>query len=321
MYTIKHAAELTGVPVATLRAWERRYGVVTPVRSGGGYRLYDDDAVDRLRAMRDLVGAGWAPRQAADEVAHRSAGARAVAAVGVAPVGRAAEPASAAPAAVAADGAPATTGPDVADGGGADLVDACRTLDPLRVAAVLDERFARGSFEAVVDDWLMPALAAVGDAWERGDVSTAAEHLVAHAVLRRLATAYEAAGTGTRGPRVVIGLPPGGRHELGSLAFAVAARRAGLAVTYVGADLPQESWLDAVAQVRPHAIVLAVPRDEDVPAARAVIEAVRAVQPDLRVLVGGGAQGAPGLPAPALGHRIGDAADRLAHALAGSLDR
>lgn len=311
MYTIKHAAELTGVPVATLRAWERRYGVVTPQRTGGGYRLYDDDAVDRLRAMRDLVGAGWAPRQAADEVAQRSAGREQPAPV------RAPDALTALP----GDAAPAAGEPGVAEGGHSDLVAACRTLDPPQVAAVLDERFARGSYEAVVDDWLMPALAAVGDAWEHGEVSTAAEHLVAHAVLRRLATAYEAAGTGIRGPRVLIGLPPGGRHELGSLAFAVAARRAGLAVTYVGADLPLDSWLDAVAQVRPHAIVLAVPRAEDVPAAAAVIEAVRAARPDLRVLVGGGAQDSPGLPAPALGHRIGDAADRLAHTLAGSADR
>ena len=41
MFTIKRAAELTGLPVATLRAWERRYGVVAPIRSEGGYRLYE----------------------------------------------------------------------------------------------------------------------------------------------------------------------------------------------------------------------------------------------------------------------------------------
>ncbi len=313
MYTIKHAAELTGVPVATLRAWERRYSVVSPQRTDGGYRLYDDDALDRLRAMRDLVDAGWAPRQAADEVrARRLALGEPVAADAAqsSPGGAGLRAPAVVPAA-----ALASAGPDD------DLVVACRTLDPLRVSAVLDQRFARGSFESVVDDWLMPALSAVGHAWERGEVSTAAEHLVAHAVLRRLAAAFEAAGTGTRGPRIVIGLPPGGRHELGALAFAVAARRAGLAVTYVGADLPQESWLEAVTHARPHAIVLAVPRPEDVPAAAAVIEAVRQARPDLRILVGGGAQDADGLPAPALGHRIGDAADRLAHALSGSADR
>lgn len=326
MYTIKHAAELTGVPVATLRAWERRYGVVSPRRTDGGYRLYDDDALDRLREMRDLVGAGWAPRQAADEVC-----ARRLAGSGRDPGDGLDVQASAAavvrePAAAAADppaGGPSGPGrgPSGPGGSGDDLVAACRTLDPLRVAAVLDQHFVLGSFEVVVDDWLMPALSAVGDAWERGEVSTAAEHLVAHAVLRRLAAAFEAAGTGSRGPRVVIGLPPGGRHELGALAFAVAARRVGLAVTYIGADLPQESWLDAVAQARPHAIVLAVPRPEDVPAAAAVIAAVREAQPDLRVLVGGGAQDADGLPAPALGHRIGDAADRLAHTLSGTPGR
>ena len=45
MYTIKRAAELTGISVATLRAWERRYGVVHPQRSDGGYRLYGPDDV------------------------------------------------------------------------------------------------------------------------------------------------------------------------------------------------------------------------------------------------------------------------------------
>ena len=281
MYTIKHAAELTGVPVATLRAWERRYGVVTPQRTDGGYRLYDDAALDRLRAMRDLVAAGWAPRQAADEVAGGGSGTRA-----------------GGTAAVVGDRADAVREPVLGPVDAGDLVSAGRALDPVRVAAVLDERFARGSFESVVDDWLMPALHAVGDAWARGEVSTAAEHLVAHAVLRRLSAAFEAAAAGPRGPRVVIGLPPGGRHELGALAFAVAARRAGLAVTYVGADLPEDSWLDAVGQVRPHALVLAVPRLLDVPAAARVIEAVRGAHPDLRVLVGGGAQDAPGLPGP-----------------------
>jgi len=320
VYTIKHAAALTGIPVATLRAWERRYGVVTPGRTGGGYRLYDDAAVDRLRAMRDLVGAGWAPRQAAEEVraSVRTPGTAAPPADGpdVAP-----DAPDAAPDAVQLparlpdpDGGPRTSDAD-------DLAAAARALDPLRITAVLDERFARGSFEAVVDDWLMPALHVLGEAWARGEVSTAAEHLVAHAVLRRLSAAFEAAAAGDRGPRVVIGLPPGARHELGVLAFAVAARRAGLAVTYVGADLPEDSWLDAVAKVRPHALVLAVPRQDDVPAAARVVQAVSAVHPDLRVVVGGGAQDAPGLPAPALGHRIGDAADRLAHSLSWTSER
>jgi len=75
MYTVGRAAELTGIPRDTLRKWESRYGVVRPARSDGGYRLYDDAALRRLVAMRDLVDAGWAPRAAAAQVvAHPGAG-------------------------------------------------------------------------------------------------------------------------------------------------------------------------------------------------------------------------------------------------------
>ena len=42
MYTIKQAAARSGLSVPTVRAWERRYGVVHPERTASGYRLYDD---------------------------------------------------------------------------------------------------------------------------------------------------------------------------------------------------------------------------------------------------------------------------------------
>ena len=42
-YRIKRVAHLTGINPATLRAWERRYGLVAPDRTGSGYRLYTDE--------------------------------------------------------------------------------------------------------------------------------------------------------------------------------------------------------------------------------------------------------------------------------------
>src|SRR4051794_5010760 len=65
LFTIKHAAGAVGVSEATLRTWERRYEVVTPQRSEGGYRVYDAAAIARLSAMRKLIGAGWSPARAA----------------------------------------------------------------------------------------------------------------------------------------------------------------------------------------------------------------------------------------------------------------
>ena len=57
--------------VATLRAWERRYGIVTPHRTEAGYRLYDGAAVHALSVMNALVVEGWAPREAAAETLRR----------------------------------------------------------------------------------------------------------------------------------------------------------------------------------------------------------------------------------------------------------
>src|SRR5215210_1151764 len=68
MYTITQAARLTGVSVASLRAWERRYGVVVPMRNESGYRLYDEAALAAISTMRRLVDDGWSAGAAAAAV-------------------------------------------------------------------------------------------------------------------------------------------------------------------------------------------------------------------------------------------------------------
>ncbi len=54
------AARLAGVPVATLRVWERRYAVVAAPKSPTGQRLYSPQDVQRLRLMRQLTESGHA---------------------------------------------------------------------------------------------------------------------------------------------------------------------------------------------------------------------------------------------------------------------
>ena len=57
-YRIGTVSRLTGVPADTLRVWERRYGVVTPMRSDAGTRLYGPDDVTRLTLIKRLVDRG-----------------------------------------------------------------------------------------------------------------------------------------------------------------------------------------------------------------------------------------------------------------------
>lgn len=296
LYTIKHAAELVGVPVTTLRAWERRYGIAVPQRSDSGYRLYDDEAVEALTTMQSLVADGWAPRQAAEETRRRLDGGDGSA---------------------TSDESSPSVPPQGHDEAVEELLRAAEHLDVTAVARLLDARFAAAAFETVTDDWLLPAMRELGLAWASGRVSVAGEHMVAHAVVRKLSAAYEAAGARGIGPRVVVGLPPKSRHEIGLLAFAVAARRAGLATTYVGADLPVEDWLAAVDAQEADAVVLAVSMERDLPHVIRVVEALDAARPDLVIALGGGLQDRAASDCVRLGHRVGAAAQLLATQLSG----
>ena len=129
---------------------------------------------------------------------------------------------------------------------------------------------------------------------------------------RRLSALFDAASRTTRGPVAVVGLARGSRHELGVLAFAVALRRAGLHVVYVGSDLPADGWV-AIAQARDAAVaVVGVPTAADVPAARETVTALRRRCPGVLVALGGGQQAAVGGDAEQLGHLVGDGARHLA---------
>ncbi|GAB0023218.1 hypothetical protein VN1338_22130 [Helicobacter pylori] len=302
MYTIKRAAELTGVPAATLRAWERRYDVVEPQRTEAGYRLYDDETLARLRTMAELVANGWTASTAAAEAGRRHSG------TGSPSPAPSATPDPPAPS--RADGPPSS-----GDEATRRLLDAAAAMDPAGVAAVLDERFATGSFEAVVDDWLMPALVELGEAWADGRLTVAGEHLVAHTVLRRLAAAFDAAASRVGGPRVVVGLPAGAHHELGIFAFAVALRRLGVDVVYLGADLPTDAWTAALTAHTARCVVIGVPRRPDARTASTLAKAL-ADHHGVTVCVGGSHQDDVDA-ATRLGHAVGPAAVAVSRLLRG----
>jgi methanogenic corrinoid protein MtbC1 len=207
------------------------------------------------------------------------------------------------------------------------FVDAAAALDSAAVEGVLDEMFAAGSYETVVERDILPALVALGDAWAAGRVDVAGEHAASHAVGRRLAGAYQAAGRATAevGP-VLVGLPPGARHELGALAFAVAARRAGLPVLYLGPDLPIADWVGTARRTNARAAVIVSVARTDGDRALAVARALAEARPGIVIGLGGRGSRDPGppdtwpVPAPlGLPEHIVDAVGELTAAIDASL--
>lgn len=281
-YTVKQVSALIGIGADRLRAWERRYEVVSPARSESRYRLYDDADLARLRMMVALVEAGAPASLAAEQVraAHASpeTGSEGAPASGARhfPGPETSATISAAP---ASDALPSLEA----------LVSPARSLDLREMDQLLDRALAAGSFESVVEHWLMPALRALGDAWADGRIDVAGEHFVSGAVRARLSQAFDAAGTALEGPVVLVGLPPGALHELGALSLATCLRRLGADVRWLGSDLPIDSWVHAVGRLAPAAVALSVPTAQDASTARRVVQRLHELYPGLLVFVGGGA--------------------------------
>lgn len=277
MVTIKEAAAITGVSEHTLRAWEDRYGVIAPQRTASGYRSYSQADLDQVRTMTSLITAGLAPRAAAAETARRHR------------MGSAEDPF-------------------------AEMMAAASALDARRLDAELGRRFRSYDFEVLVRLWLMPALTRLGTEWSEGTVGVASEHLVAAQVMRRLSSVYDQAKPTPSAPKVLLGAPPGVDHQLGIFAFAVACRRLGLDTTYLGAQLPNAAWSQALQQVHPDAIVTSIPRRRD--GANATKLAAQLHSSGVPLWFGGRFQHLAPESGRQLGHDIPDAAKTLAAALA-----
>lgn len=212
-------ARRTGVPVDTLRAWERRYGVLRPTRTDGGQRRYGNEDVERVLWLAARVAEG---QRISDAVSALTA----LEGEGV--------------------GSPEACGPTIALA--ARLAGAARQGDGARVEIELDRAFAALPLVQAMELVVFPALAELGRRWADGEAVVVAEHLLSEAVERRLAGRLSAARR-ARGPIVIVACPSGERHVVGALCLSVLMAQDGWRVSFLGADTPLAE-VDAVAQAR-----------------------------------------------------------------------
>jgi MerR family transcriptional regulator, light-induced transcriptional regulator len=237
----------TGVGADTLRAWERRYELLEPARSEGGFRLYGPEDEARVRAMKRLIDGGLSAGEAA-RVARD--GEAVTAAAGI------------------ATGAAATIGP-LAEAG-LRLREALERFDEAEANAVLDRAVAELSVEALADRVLLPALAEVGERWRRGEASVAQEHFATNIIRGRIAGLARNWGAGT-GPLAILACPEGELHDVGLLSFGLVLRARGWRVAYLGAATPIETVAETAERLAPAAVVLAALDPEPFRAAEAEI--------------------------------------------------
>jgi len=270
-----------GVSDHVLRAWESRYGLLQPTRSPGGFRLYSEADVTRVRRMQALVAQGLSAAEAArlalaeDQAAlvenqaapARDATPRTDLSRGAGP-GRfsaadarrllAADP-SLPP---AGDGSPpAGDGlPPAGDWPGA-LRRALDALDEPSAQAVFDRMVSDLSLTAMLREVVLPYLAELGERWVQGTASIAQEHFASNVIRGRLAGLARGWGDG-HGPRAILACPPGELHDLALMVFGIALNRRGWRIDYLGTSTPVEELTRAAQALRPDLVVLAATRTE-----------------------------------------------------------
>jgi len=228
---IRTVASLTGVNAVTLRAWERRYGLIQPLRTASGHRLYTPEHVELIRRVLALVERG-VPISRAGDLLDTEAPARA----GAAP-----------------------RGPwrDYVER----MASAIAGFDEPELDRIYEEALSVHAIDRVTREVVMPLLVRLGARWEKVDGAVAEEHFFATYLRSKLGARLQHRMRYATGPRIVAACAPGEHHEIGLLLFALEAQLAGMRVVLLGADTPLADL--AVAQQRSRSAAIVVSSSVD----------------------------------------------------------
>lgn len=262
-------SERVGVSPDLLRAWERRYGLLQPDRSSGGFRLYSDGDVASVERILALLDQGLSASEAARlaiEAADRP------------------EPVT-------------TPAPDTRplERSIVALDTALAAFDDEGSQRALDDLLALYSVETVLQEVIVPTLARIGRRWATGEITVAQEHFASNVLRGRLLGMARGWGRGS-GAQALLAAPPGEEHDLSLVVFGLALWRQGWRITFLGADTPVASLLDVVERVRPRLVVLAAVEEARF---RAVADELHGLGLVSSLAIGGA--GASGLLADELG--------------------
>jgi len=264
MYSIQKVTDMLGIPGVTLRAWETRHRIVSPLRSPGGHRLYSEEDVDTLRwVKRQMDEQGMKIGEAAQLLKNKKA--------------------TATPPPASADIAPILGEEYIADR----LYPALITFNTEEANQVIDLMLSLYGYEKAFHAILAPLLVRIGTDWEAGKIAVAQEHFASQLVQQRFLQIFRSLPIDPRLPSVIAFCPPGEHHHLGLLLFALFLRKKGVDVIYLGPDTPYDGLVQIIEMKNVRAAAVSVTDPRHVDSLAAWLEETLAKHPALRVLLGG----------------------------------
>ncbi|MBA3273125.1 MAG: MerR family transcriptional regulator [Chthoniobacterales bacterium] len=270
--TIKVVARETGLSVHAIRVWEKRYGVVNPVRAGNNRRLYTEQDVEKLRLLHEATQAGHSIGQIAKASPAELKRLLRQSARGAEPVARHSRRGT----------ADATADLLVA------AVRATARLDAADLRDVLDRAAVQLGSPGMLQNFVAPFAAEVGERWRKGELNIAHEHFATSIITQFLLSFARPYAAPKSALHLVLATPTGQLHELGAIVAAAAARSHGWRTTYLGSSLPMEEFIGAAHRLEARAVALSIvfPPDDEALAAD-LLKLPKLLPKDCPVIVGG----------------------------------
>ncbi len=258
-YNIKAAANMLGIQPGTLRAWERRYQMIAPVRNESGHRLYTEEHLKILRWLISKVNQGFTISQAVSLLENS-------------------EPM------LESSGPPKR---DKLDEFRENILAALMEFNSSKAHEMINQAFSMFTVDKTVIDLLGPILIKVGDLWEEGSITTAHEHFASSFLRSRIEGLSSSFPHSSFLPKAVAVCGPGERHELGLLIYTMYLRRKGFEVIFLGTGLAENDLEAVLDKVKPRFLFLSCTLEENRKATLELAGILDRDYPDLQIGLGG----------------------------------
>jgi len=240
LYNIGVVARMTGLSMATLRAWERRYEFPSSERTAGGHRLYSERDVLALRWVKSRIDDGMQTAQAIHALQHQEKTGQLIY--------------------TDITNIDAQYGKSIIPAHlhvyNEKLYEKLIQKDIQQAEIILNEALASTSPEEIILEMLGPTMAKIGDAWEQGKISISTEHLATNFLRQRLLM-WMLSGPPSRSSKpVLLACGPNEWHEGSLLILGSLLRRRRWPVAYLGQSVPLDDLYEIIKDINPSLVIL-----------------------------------------------------------------
>lgn len=259
-YNIKAISNLVGILPGTLRAWERRYNIISPVRNEAGHRLYTEEHVYILKWLVQKVDEGFTIGQAInlyEAKDHKS-----------------------------------NVDMKLTDSYQSDylinqIVTSLITFEENDAHNYLNEAFSIFSIDKVLFKIISKVFIRIGEKWISGEITSAHEHFATSFLRTRLGMIYHNLPNNKHLPKIIAVCGPDEKHELGLLIFTIYLRRIGFQVVYLGGSIDSEDVERVIDEVKPMGFIMSCTLKEHLSKTIDLAKKIKKVKPDMIIGIGG----------------------------------